>query len=78
MKNSIKGLFGVPEIKQYETYLGLPAVVGKNKNAILNYIKAECEEDFRGGRKNFYLKQGKGGSFKSGGSSHSSFYDGVF
>ena len=41
-KNSIKLLLGVPEIKQYEKYLGLPcnqAVVGKNRRASLNYIK---------------------------------------
>ena len=38
-KNSIKGLLGVPEIKQNEKYFGLPAVVGRNKRASLNYIK---------------------------------------
>ena len=38
-KNSIKELLGVPEIKQYEKYLGLLAVVGRNKRASLNYIK---------------------------------------
>ena len=36
--NAIKDL-GVLEIKQYEKYLGLPAVVGKNRKASLNYIK---------------------------------------
>ena len=38
-KNSIKELLRVPEIKQYEKYLGLPAVVGRNRRASLNYIK---------------------------------------
>ena len=38
-KNFIKELLGVPEIKQYEKYLGLLAVVGRNKRASLNYIK---------------------------------------
>lgn len=38
-KNSIKLLPGVPKIKQYERYLGLPEVVGKNRRASLNYIK---------------------------------------
>ena len=37
-KNAIKDL-GVLEIKQYEKYLGLPAVAGKNRKASLNYIK---------------------------------------
>lgn len=35
----IKELLGVPEIKEYEKYLGLPAVVGKNNRESLNYIK---------------------------------------
>lgn len=30
VKNSIKSRLGVLEIKQYEKYLGLPTVVGKN------------------------------------------------
>lgn len=38
-KNSIKNYLGVLEIKEYEKYLGLPAVVGKNRRASLNYIK---------------------------------------
>ena len=38
-KETIKNLLGVAEIKEYEKYLGLPAVVGRNKKASLNYIK---------------------------------------
>lgn len=38
-KNAIKNLLGVPEIKEYERYLGFPAVVGKNRRASLNYIR---------------------------------------
>ena len=38
-KSAIKSLLGVPEIKEYECYLGLPAVVGKNRRASLSYIK---------------------------------------
>ena len=38
-KESIKNRLGVAEIKEYEKYLGLPAVVGRNKKASLNYIK---------------------------------------
>ena len=39
VKNSIKAKLEVLEIKQYEMYLGLPTVVGKNRSASLNYIK---------------------------------------
>ena len=38
-KEEIKIYSGVPEIKEYERYLGLPAVVGRKKKASLNYIK---------------------------------------
>ena len=38
-KNAIKNLLGVPKIKEYERYLGLPAMVGRNRKASLNYIK---------------------------------------
>ena len=36
VKNSIKAKLEVLEIKQYEMYLGLPTVVGKNRSASLN------------------------------------------
>ena len=39
IKESIKNLLGVLEIKEYEKYLGLPTMVGRNKKASLNYIK---------------------------------------
>lgn len=38
-KELVKNLLVVPEIREYEKYLGFPAVVGRNKKAILNYIK---------------------------------------
>lgn len=38
-KNASKDLLGVPEIKEYEKYLGLPVVVGRNKKESLIYIK---------------------------------------
>ena len=34
---------GVSEVKEYEKYLGLPAVVGRNKKASLNFIKESME-----------------------------------
>ena len=38
-KNSITIFLGEPKVKEYEKYLGLLAVVRRNKNASLNYIK---------------------------------------
>ena len=38
-KKHVKNLSGVSEIKEYENYLGLLAVVERNKRASLNYIK---------------------------------------
>ena len=39
IKDQIKEAWGVPEIMQYEKYLGLPSFVGKGKKASFNYIK---------------------------------------
>ena len=38
-KNELKNFLGVPKIKEYEKYLRLPTVVGRNKKESLNYIK---------------------------------------
>lgn len=38
-KNALKNFLNVLEIKEYEKYLGLPAMVGRNKKESLNYIK---------------------------------------
>ena len=37
-KLQVQNLFGVLEIKEYEKYLGLSAVVGRHKRASFNYI----------------------------------------
>ena len=58
-KNSIKHLLEVPEIKEYEKYLGLPAVVGKNKRASLNYIKDRVWSKLWVGKKNCCRKQAR-------------------
>jgi len=39
LKNDIKNFLGVSKIKKYEKYLGLPTMVGRNRNASLNFIK---------------------------------------
>lgn len=38
-QEAIKNSLGVPAIKNYEKYLGLPSFVGRNKKACFNQIK---------------------------------------
>ena len=38
-KEELKLLLGVPEIKEYERYLGLPTVVGRKKKGELKFHK---------------------------------------
>lgn len=47
-KNQIKTLLGLPEIRAYEKYLGLPAVIGRNKRKSLNYIKERVWRKLQG------------------------------
>ena len=39
IKDQIKEAWDVPEIMQYNKYLGLPSFVGKRKKVSFNYIK---------------------------------------
>ena len=48
MKNNIKEAWGVPEIMQYEKYLGLPSFVGKGKKASFNYFKERVWRKIQG------------------------------
>ena len=47
-RNRIKLALGVPEITQYEKYLGLPSLVGRNKKASFNYIKERVWKKIQG------------------------------
>ena len=58
-KNDIKNLFGVPEIKEYEKYLGLPAVVGRNRSASLNFIKERVWGKIQGWKEKLLSQAGK-------------------
>ena len=58
-KESIKNLLGVAEIKEYEKYLGLPAVVGRNKKASLNYIKDRVWGKLQGWKEKLLSQAGK-------------------
>ena len=44
----IKEAFGVPEIRNYEKYLGLPSLIGKRKKATFEYIKERVWKKLQG------------------------------
>ena len=48
MRIEIKEALGVPEIVQYEKYLGLPSFVGKSKMASFDYIKERVWRQLQG------------------------------
>ena len=47
-QENIINLLGVPEIKQYEKYLGLPSFVGRGKNASFAFIKERVWSKLKG------------------------------
>lgn len=58
-KNSIKLLLVVLEIKEYEKYLELPAIVGRNKRESLNYIKYRVWNKLQGWKEKLLSQVGK-------------------
>ena len=58
-KELVKYLLGVPKIKEYEKYLGLPIVVGRNKKASLNYIKDRVWGKLQGWKEKLLSQVGK-------------------
>jgi len=48
---------GVPELKEYEKYLGLPTIVGNNKRESLNFITERVWSKLQGRKEKFYLKR---------------------
>ena len=56
-REQIKLALGVPEIIQYEKYLGLPSLVGrKKKKQVSITLRKGCGKNCRGGRKNLSHK----------------------
>ena len=58
-KNDIKNILGVSEIKEYEKYLGLPTVVGRNRSASLNFIKERVWGKIQGWKEKLLSQVGK-------------------
>ena len=48
MKEEIKNVLGVNEIRSYEKYLGLPSLVGRDKKESSNYIKERVWRKLQG------------------------------
>ena len=64
-KEEIKNLLGVPEIKEHEKYLGLPAIVQRNKKASLNYIKERIWNKLQSWKENLLSQAGREDLLKS-------------
>jgi len=58
-KLQVQNLLGVLEIKEYEKYLGLPVVVGRNKRASLNFIKDHFWGKLQGWKEKLLSQVGK-------------------
>ena len=50
---------GVSEVKEYEKYLGLPVVVGRNKKASLNFIKERVWNKLQGWKEKLLSQAGR-------------------
>ena len=48
MQRQIMGAFGVNELNPYEEYLGLPALVGRNKRASFDQLKQKVWKRLQG------------------------------
>ena len=59
IKDHIKEALGVPEIRQYEKYLGLPSLVGKTKKASFNYIKERVWKKMQGWKEKLLSQAGR-------------------
>lgn len=70
-KTAIKNFLGVLEIKEYEKYLSLPAVVGKNKRASFNYIRERVWGKLQRVEGKIVASGGVGGVVESIGASNS-------
>ena len=58
-KLEITDLLGVSEVREYEKYLGLPAMVGRNKKASLNFIKERVWNKLQGWKEKLISQAGR-------------------
>ena len=58
-KLEIIDALGVSEVREYEKYRGLPAVVGRNKKASLNFIKERIWNRFQGWKEKLLSQAGR-------------------
>ena len=59
VQDKLKVLLGVPVIKNYEKYLGLPSFVGREKKACFNHIKERIWAKMQGWREKLLSQAGK-------------------
>ena len=58
-REHIKQVLGVPEIKQYEKYLGLPSFVGRRKKASFEFIKEKVWRKLQGWEEKLLSQAGR-------------------
>ena len=58
-KANLSAFLGVQEVKEYEKYLGLPAVVGKKKKTSFNYIKERVWSKLQGWKEKLLSQAGR-------------------
>ena len=58
-KALISNFLQVPEVKEYENYLGLPTVVGRKWKASLNYIKERVWSKLQGWKEKLLSQAGR-------------------
>ena len=58
-KTQISNYLKVPEVKEYEKYLSLPAVVGRKKKVSLNYIKERVLSKLQGWKEKLLSQSGR-------------------
>ena len=59
VQDSIKDLLGIPKIKQYEKYFGLPSFMGRRKKASLAYIKDRIWPKIQGWKEKLFSQAGR-------------------